>query len=77
MRIPWPSRAAWGVVYKFRQEIDPERIKVISRHLDADMEQALSAKRKAFSLRFFWVVLSVPVVGFAIFFCIGMKRGEI
>ncbi|CAM8660364.1 hypothetical protein MCEMSE6_02960 [Oxalobacteraceae bacterium] len=66
-----------GIIYKFRQETDPERMQVITGHLDATIEQTLGDKRKNFSSRLFWTMLSVPVVGFAIFFLIGVKRREV
>ena len=70
-------KGSMGITYKFRQDTDPERMKAIARRLDADIEQALGAKRKAFASRFFWMIVSVPVVGFALFFLIGVKRGEV
>ena len=70
-------KGSMGIIYKFRQETDPERMQMIARHLDANIEQTLGDKRKNFSSRLFWTMLSIPVVGFAIFFLIGMKRREV
>jgi hypothetical protein len=42
-------KSSFGIPYKFRQETDPERMHMIARHLDANIEQTLGDKRRNFS----------------------------